>query len=90
MKKYLHRDPTPLDEFKKDYCLNRIKNFDKITKMKEDRLRLGCESDSCMPDTSIHNNENKSSKLEDFYIESIQAKLALLDEIEASGGDIDG
>ena len=91
VKRYQNRDQRPMDDIKKEFCLNRIKNFDKITEMKEDRLRMGAETRIPSLDTSFNdnNNEKKQSRLEDFYIESIRAKLDLLNEIDASGARVD-
>jgi ferredoxin len=91
VKRYLTKDDAPIDNRKKNICMNRIKNFDAMTRMKEDRIRLRADltmRTNSTVDTSAP-SDSWGENIEDYYIESIRAKLELLDELEGSGANVE-
>lgn len=67
-----------VDLEKKSLMISRINNFDKITKRKEQRLRMKA-------DTNLNGSQDETMAtregIEDYYLHSIKAKLSLLDEL---------
>jgi ferredoxin len=91
VKRYLTKDDLPIDNRKKNICMNRIKNFDAMTKMKEDRIRLNADLFK-RTYTSVSTSAPSDAwgeNIEDYYIESIRAKLELLDELEGQGANVE-
>lgn len=83
IKRYINESSGgTIDDRKKDFIMNRIHNFDVLTRRKEERIRLQSDqnTNSTMEDSNCVIGMD-GSLIEDYYIESIKAKLNLLEEL---------
>ena len=71
----------PMQDCMKSLCLDRIKKFDEATERKEERIRLKVDKSAFVTRSQSF---DVGEKIEDYYIESIKAKLSLLDELKQS------